>query len=344
MEIGRSSPRHQELALLYPRSSSLKAHINEYFIVVVQLCTGIVQFAKKSAFRQFTSVFSDLTMKATQEELAKWAKVIDDEMRILVAKRIENEAEENSRFRSLSKKFSKSVSHQQEIAAKLRVLDNCSTYDYQTTWRQLRKSGNTTLFSRCPEYMDWKIQSTSSTLVYLGILGCGKSVTLANIVDDLNLHSAEKQDTSTAYFFIRYDITNSMKARTIIGAIVRQLLHVKDGITDATEYGHVYTRVEDMLQLLQQSLPRQQRVHIVLDGLDLCNDNEKQGVTEFIRQLQEFFLVLLCVSYRQEPNVELEPALEKFQSVRALILCPTIRQKLNRSLSRSCRAVSRIVH
>lgn len=121
------SPRHQELALLYPRSLSLQAHINEYFIVVVTLCLSTVRFAQKSALRQFTSTLSDPTIKSAQSDLAKWARAIDDEVRLLIAKRIENEAEENSRFRSLSKKFSKSVSHQQEVVAKLRMLNECST-------------------------------------------------------------------------------------------------------------------------------------------------------------------------------------------------------------------------
>jgi len=314
------SPRHQELALLYPRSLSLQAHINEYFIVVVTLCLSTVRFAQKSALRQFTSTLSDPTIKSAQSDLAKWARAIDDEVRLLIAKRIENEAEENSRFRSLSKKFSKSVSHQQEVVAKLRILNECSTYDYQTTWKQLRKSGNTTLFSQTLQYTKWRAEKTSCTLIYLGILGCGKSVTMANIVDDLNLHIAEAQHTSVAYFFIRPDISASMKARTITGAIARQLLRTNIGITDLVEHDHDSLCVEDLLQMLRRSIPRQQRTYLILDGLDLCSDDDKQEVTDFIQELQKQSLVLVCASYRQEPNVELEPKLRKLQSVQAVPL------------------------
>jgi hypothetical protein len=153
MEIGRSSPRYQELALLYPRSKSLQASINEYFIVIVQFCQNLFQFAQKSTLRQIASTLSDATVKTAQSELAAWAREIKDEVRVLTARRFEEEAEENSRFRSLSKKFSKTVSSQQQLAVKLRVLNNCSLYDYETSWKQIRKIGNTYLFAQSNDYL-----------------------------------------------------------------------------------------------------------------------------------------------------------------------------------------------
>ena len=320
MEIGRSSPRHQELAVLYPRSITLQAHINEYFIIVVRFCASILHFAQKSALRQFASTLSDATIKTTQTELAARAKEIGDEIQLLVARRIEDEAEENSQFRSLSKKFSKSVSHQQDVAAKIRILNKCSSYDYETAWKQLRKSGNTTLFAQTTDYLEWRMQTKSCTLLYLGILGCGKSVTMANIVDDLNLSIAENHKASVAYFFIRPDIPASLQARTVIGAIVRQLLRAKHNLANMAEGSNVAFGKENMLSLLRRSMPRQHKIYLVLDGLDLCQPSGRSEVTKFLGQLQENFWVLICASYRQEPNVELDVTLHNFQSVKAVLL------------------------
>lgn len=38
MDVGRSAPRYQAIALLYPRSTKLQSYLTEYFIVVVGLC------------------------------------------------------------------------------------------------------------------------------------------------------------------------------------------------------------------------------------------------------------------------------------------------------------------
>ena len=38
MDVGRSAPRYQSMALLYPRSKELQAYLCEYFIAVVGLC------------------------------------------------------------------------------------------------------------------------------------------------------------------------------------------------------------------------------------------------------------------------------------------------------------------
>jgi hypothetical protein len=56
------------------------------------------------------STLSDSDITIYQSELDCWANTIKEEMNLPMAKKIEEEAEENSRFRALSSKFSKSVS------------------------------------------------------------------------------------------------------------------------------------------------------------------------------------------------------------------------------------------
>jgi ankyrin repeat domain-containing protein 50 len=82
-----------------------------------------------------------------------------------MAKKIEEEAEKNSRFRAFSIKISKSASLQQKIEINLRVLNICSVYDYESTWKQTRKIGNATLFNQISEYQDWKGRSGSCTFI-----------------------------------------------------------------------------------------------------------------------------------------------------------------------------------
>jgi hypothetical protein len=315
MEIGRSTPRHQELALLYPRSRNLQAHINEYYIVVVRFCHDVLQFAQKSVIRQFTTTLSGALIKTTQSNLDLWASEIKDEISILIAKKVEEEATNNSKFRFSLKRTSKTVSEQQQLTVGLRILDECSEYDHQTTWKQIRKSGNTTLFAQKTDYLWWTTCSQSSTLLYYGKLGYGKSVMMANIVDDLILRD-DKQDVTIAYFFVRHDLPDSLKARTIIGSIARQLLQSKLETLNTTQLNNWALGSDAILALLRASFSRSQRIHLVLDGLNLCNKSEKAEVINFVSSLQESAWVLACVSFREEPDRELDTTVQGFQSVR----------------------------
>jgi ankyrin repeat domain-containing protein 50 len=314
MTVGRLAPRYQMMALLYPRSKNLQSHLSEYFIVVVRLCHQLLKFTQKSIFGQFASTLSDSDMKIYQSELDLWANTIKEEVNLLMAKKIEEEAEENSRFRALSSKFSKSVSLQQKIETNLRLLNICSMYDYETTWKQTRKVGNATLFNRNAEYQDWKGRADSCTLIYTGKLGSGKSVLLANIVDNLNLHIRSK-NVVVAYFFCRHDTLESLKARTVIGSLARQLLHpipdlaIVAELLDETSLALDFERI---FSLLQRALPPNCKAYFILDGLDECDYAERKVLIQQLRKLQEIFTLLLCVSFRLEPNNALKLGSEQF--------------------------------
>jgi hypothetical protein len=136
MNAGRSAPRYENIALLYPRSKKLQSHLFEYFIVVVSLCHMLFRFAQKSTISQFVSSLSDSELKTYQSDLDIWANAIKEEVSILVIERIEEEAQENTRFRAFLSKGSKSTSLEQKLKTRLRVLDFCSIYDYETPWKQ----------------------------------------------------------------------------------------------------------------------------------------------------------------------------------------------------------------
>src|ERR1700733_3582501 len=314
MTVGRSAPRYPMMALFYPRSKNLQSHLSEYFIVVVRLCHQLLKFTQKSTLGQLASSLSDSDMKTYQSELDLWANSIKEEVGLLMGQKIEEEARENSRFRALSSKFSEAVSHRKKLKANLQVLDFCSMYDYEMTWKQTRKAGNVTLLNRTTQYQEWKDLSGSCTLVYTGKLGSGKSVLLANVVDDLNLH-IQGENISVAYFFCRHDIPESLRARTIIGSLARQLLRPIPDLTNVAERLDETTSALDFegtFSLLQRALPHNHKAYFILDGLDECDDTERQILIRQLRELQEMFALLICVSFRLEAGNSLRLSSEQF--------------------------------
>lgn len=287
--------------------------------MVVRLCHHLLKLTQQSLFKQFASTLSDSDLKTYERDLGVWVDFMKEEISLLTAKSSEHEAQENARFRDLLGKLSGSALYRQMLKRKLDVLNSCSTYDYKTTWKQTRKIGNTTLFSRTDEYTDWKKSTSSGTFVLSGKLGSGKSVSLANIVDDLSL-LVKKRDTVVAYFFCRYDIPESLNAQTVIGSLTRQLLHSIPDLRVITEIPDDTTSDLDFSQLfdlLRRALPCDYRAYFVLDGLDECETLEREAVVQYLKRLQKSFAISICVSLRLEPDMTTKLSLEKLSAVRS---------------------------
>lgn len=306
MTAGRLAPRYEKMALLYPRSKDLQSCLCEYFILIVRLCHEMTSFTRKSIFGKLTSALGDSDLKTYQSELESWGKTIKAEVGFLMAKRIEDEAENNSRFRAVSTIFQKSNAYQQAIQTKQRVLDFCSQYDCTVSWKQARKSGSTNLFRESPKYQNWRSMPLSSTLVYTGKLGSGKSVLLANIVDDLHI---KNERAHVAYFFCRHDVSESLKAREVIGSLARQLLYHISDFTTAAEYLDITHQCEPMERLMGllssclAPLRLSRRFFLVIDGLDELDVHQRDLLIQQLSDLQsETLTMLLCISLRDDPN------------------------------------------
>jgi len=298
------------MALLYPRSKSLQSFLSEYFIVVVRLYHQLLGLTQKSKIGQLISFLSESDMKIYQSDFELWANSIKEEVNLLMAQGLE---EQRSQIKALSMS-AKSDLHRKKKKAYLRILDSCSIYDYQTTWKEIRKVGNATLLDKAHEYRDWKVRTDSCTLVCIGKLGSGKSVLLANMVDDLNLHVQGKK-LPVAYFFCRHDIPKSLRARTVIGSLARQLLRTiqnPSAVEESIDTSPLALDSEGILRLLKRALPPAYRAYFVLDGLDECDEYQKQDVILQLQKLQGIFSLLVCLSFRLEADNAWKVSLDQF--------------------------------
>ncbi|KAK0748225.1 hypothetical protein B0T21DRAFT_18803 [Apiosordaria backusii] len=301
MDVGRAAPRYQGMALLYPQSKSLRSSMCEYFTVVVCLCHQLVKLTKQSIFQQLRTFLSEQDMKSYQSELDLRAASINEEVNLLMNQSLE---EQGSRLKA----FMRSEKIRRQEKAKFKVLNYWSKYDYQTTWKELRKAGNTSLLQNSPKYEDWKAAKKASTLIFQGKLGCGKSVLLANIVADLGLCVGSSK-CPVAFFFCRHNEHESLKAYTVIGSLVRQLL--APGVIDFTEIERLI--LQDSLpgpgvdfdigyRILQKAYPAGLEAYIIVDGLDECDRKEKEMICNQLHTLQKKFTIRLCLSARTEPD------------------------------------------
>lgn len=234
---------------------------------------------------RFSSIISDPQMKTVKDDLDVWSLAIKEETNLLLNQTVVEEIKRSSLFRSSATSQSDRLAHQFKIEEQNRVLDACSQYDYRTAWKQMRKIGSTKILTICRQYQQWKLEAKAASILFLGKLGAGKSVLLANIVDDLNL----VDDSITIYFFTRYDDAESTKANTILDSLLRQLLdHLKNGpsFSDIAPEIDPQLDAEDVADIFKRIRPKDMAVFVVVDGLDECDMEIQRTVLECLRQIQ----------------------------------------------------------
>jgi len=100
-------------------------------------------------------------------------------------------------------------------------------------------------------------------------------VLLANMIDDLNLHILDS-GVPVAFFFCRHDISESLKASTVIGSLARQLLRPILLLHAELQIGQTAQAMdsEQILGILGRFLPNDTWAYILVDGLDECEEKE----------------------------------------------------------------------
>jgi hypothetical protein len=291
MSIGRTCPRDQEYLLLFPRSDELREAVCEYFIVSVQLCKQAVLVLKRHFLGQLLSAMGNTIMSdlsGFEAKLVRLASAVAEEVNLASRRLQVQEAERNSMLQLISLTSSSESKKWRSEEMERRFLEACSSYDYQTAWKQIRKQGKVEWFLKEQAYTDWTTQTVSSVLSCNGTLGSGKSVLTANIVDEL---ASRDPALSVVYFFCRYDDLQSLSPRTIIGSIAAQILsHLKPDmgkIISGLQFNTMGTdEVFNTLQkILSTNASNPHKLCIVLDGVDECKETDAKMVLKYLNRL-----------------------------------------------------------
>lgn len=305
MNVGLTSPRFERYALLYPASTSLQKELCNYYCVVINLCTRVVLFVMKSVVKQIASALRkpfDDEFGTFQRDLTRLGTAVKEEIS-LAAKQQQNldsiegarERKETSLFRATGTVFRRETAIElgqakkwREGRVKSRFLNSCSTYNFETTLNQARKKGASAWIFKYEEYQQWKSRCFPSTLLCSGIVGSGKTVLCANVVEDLILN--RPLDSSLGYFFCRSDEAASLRAREVVGSLARQLL--EDVPTDTFKFdqinpsiGDVTLNTDQVLSNMLLLLPQHKHYIMVLDGLDECEYEEVRVLIESVQSL-----------------------------------------------------------
>lgn len=291
MKIGQSAPQYSEAVLLFPQSKALRGLLAKYFTVVVRICHRVVSFSQQSLLGQARLFVQGLDTPKFESDLVDCANGIREELRL-------ERARESSAAHTLVREIHAWTSGKrsaQAIQEHAKLLDRRSTFNYRSSWSRIRKQGNTTWMFDLPEYRSWADSVRSGTLHLRGKLGSGRSVLLANTVDDMVLR---RPSAVVLYFFCCEDIADSLRCWTILGSIARQLLEtvsLKDKSRIASQLPDNVNE-EAICDLLSSTFVASSQTFLVLDGIDECSNAERDALLRSIEKFQERISLAVCYS------------------------------------------------
>lgn len=152
MMISRDMPINQEMERIYPNSRALQAALCEYSILVIQLCCDIIKFlGKNTASQVVKSVIFPFDSSAFSEHKAKiraqskairrimtCASQTDVRETAQLTVQLKREVEDLLRIQS---RQAKEFKQRQLKIARTRLLDACSIYNYEISYKQARAKG-----------------------------------------------------------------------------------------------------------------------------------------------------------------------------------------------------------
>jgi ankyrin repeat domain-containing protein 50 len=300
LEVGRTAPRHAELASIYPGKGRLHSAMIEYSIVVVEMCQSLFQQSPLQRFKtSLKTAITDPQLQKIKSSLAMWSREISDEVIMLQSRRLE-ETDRGSGIRSIISSISESDRRQKRARERVKWLDACGDYDYERHRNLTRRSGNAEYFLHDPSYLKWRDWSGPATLICEGKLGSGKSVLMANMVDDLLLGNTS--DTYTTAFYFVSDDTAGHNARTALGSIARQILESLPDAqwTDKLNEESRSLTTNRLTQILGKAVASMRRIYLILDGFDEFPEVERKILVEQLKELQSWLQLRICISWRLE--------------------------------------------
>ncbi|KAG9563865.1 hypothetical protein KCU71_g6443, partial [Aureobasidium melanogenum] len=313
MTIGKRCPRFQEYQKLYRNSTDLQKVLCDFYSVVVRCCeqavmmlrrTGYIQLLK-SVTSSFNSDFDTIMMQIEQssEEVKETIHLVEATLDTgeRQDQRKEREAAEKYRLSSIIYRKERQKDEANRLAQKqlekrrirqASKLEKFCSYNHKVAYWKARtqRHGSTGQWlTQTSDFKRWITGDGPSMFWFTGILGSGKTVMTAFVVEQLSAKPIQASE-KLVYFFCQYDNETSLKATTVMRSIIRQLLDQDDRTftENQPKIDALLDNLYDLSSLEALSfdiINRLKSVVVIIDGVDECSNPEMRLLVKTFRNL-----------------------------------------------------------
>ena len=345
IEVQPYCPKLGEYEFIHKDSFRLQEALCSFHAILVDFCThavrtigqcGVAQHGKgfwtplKKDFEDYAALLQKRYQDFQDEIVLAIDQATQRDRQLQVAEK--QKADEASRYpRVLRLKFDRLVEEDrvwkrqvQLRNAKSRregLLDRLSDHDSMSPFHRERKKryGCTAVWlPRSRQFQDWITDNEPSTFWLSGLPGSGKTVMATAVIDSLLLRKGAEA-VGVSCFFCQYNKAETLKARTLLGSLIRQCL-VEENLPASHEtyldqiLSHEPLNVEDtkafFLKVLSEASEEQV---LVVDGFDEMIHDQRSVVLDVLRHISGSAdaRVKVFISSRHDVGKEIEQALPK---------------------------------
>ena len=183
---------------------------------------------------------------------------------------------------------------------------------YHASLQDLRADQACDFLLKNPNFTNWYHAPDSQQLVIIGDMGCGKTVAMAYLVDEISrMNECLIPQPKTCYYYCRDDETGN--AVSIYSGLILSLLQQLPGLKKPFFEWYIQAqasgifdpatnvrKLEDFLQNVLEAIERP--VFIAIDGLDECDPASRNSIFKLLRTLSRKIpgLKIILSSRRQE--------------------------------------------
>ncbi|KAE8152368.1 hypothetical protein BDV25DRAFT_137941 [Aspergillus avenaceus] len=210
-----------------------------------------------------------------------------------------------------------------------RILEWLSSLPYsnaQNGFQDRRATGTGDWITESMEYEQWKSQPGNALWLH-GSAGCGKSVMCSTIIEDIIETCRGIPERRYAYWYFRFDDTNTLRVEHMVRSIIRQLHPIPLSASIKALWNDHCTRgsqpsLRALLEVLHDIMTSfSGEIFLMLDALDECPELPERRERSLLLALLDECLqkhetsVHILVTSRPEPDIS-----EHFQSFLTLDL------------------------
>ncbi|RDW82749.1 hypothetical protein BP6252_03861 [Coleophoma cylindrospora] len=174
-------------------------------------------------------------------------------------------------------------------------------------------------FTDCSRFQEWK-KNPGSFLWLYGIPGCGKTILMSKIIDQVQSHCQSNSRSAVAYYYFDFNDKEKQNVenlfRSIIVQISLQSFKIPKPLTDLYSKfyeGRNQPSCYDLSHTLSGLFKEHGQVYILLDALDECKESSE--LLNWIKEIFKHYLsqLHLIVASRKERDIEM--TLSKYMGV-----------------------------
>ncbi|KAK4207663.1 ankyrin repeat-containing domain protein [Rhypophila decipiens] len=144
------------------------------------------------------------------------------------------------------------------------------------------------------EFCRWRDEEDLRTLWCHGIPGAGKTILCSVVIDHLERERRDNGTSACLYVYFDHRDQRRQDANNILPCLLAQLVRQRDDASKEVNQLHQSYRLkgipptlDDYLDVLASEIKKLNRVYIVVDALDECQDDDELNTRdEFVRALQ----------------------------------------------------------